>query len=252
MTDWNEGPGLQNAADPLNPFGQDYDVVTVPYCTGDVYSGSRTADYGGLKPHVMRHHGYENVTRVLAEVKQHYPKPEKAVLFGCSAGGIGAYYHLRGFAEAFPDSRRYVVSDAGTPFKPPYLRAAKYEMVMSNWGADATLPEGVRDFGALIRYNTEHYPDIRFGLIDSYKDKVMGFFAMTVGSPTPFVAVERSLNDAADGMEGSANARVFYTQGNRHCHSPEPLGQVTSEGESLGQWLGDLIGDSSDWKSHRP
>jgi len=85
----------------------------------------------------------------------------------CSAGGIGVTYHLRNLAAAYPETQKYVVSDAGTPFRPPYVYEKNYREIMANWGADTTLPldpstgKPVADLGQLAKFNTREFPDIR-------------------------------------------------------------------------------------------
>lgn len=138
-TDWTDGQGIHSKHDKKNPLATDYNIITVPYCTADAYTGNRTADYGTQRaPYVIRHVGYENVKKTLAAVKTLYPTPGKVVLAGCSAGGIGVTYHLRNLAATYPEARKYVVSDAGTPFRPPFVHEKNYRQIMASWGADTT------------------------------------------------------------------------------------------------------------------
>jgi len=254
-TDWNEGDGVGNAKDAANPFGSNYSVVTVPYCTGDAHVGARTIDYGtASSPYVIRHQGYKNVQLAFDKVKSLFPTPQKVVLLGCSAGGIGAYYHMRTLANEYPNAEKFVVSDAGTPFRPPYVKADAYKTVMLNWGADQTLPAGQTDFSSLVAYNTKTYPDIRFGFISSYQDKVMTFFALAVGSTSPFTAVRDTIISLSDQYIGkdTTNAKVFYTNTSRHCHTVETLETVTSVDANLGTWLTDMVTDKKGWENERP
>ncbi len=254
-SDWNEGSGIGDAKDASNPFRSDYSIVTVPYCTGDVHSGARTIDYGTAdKPYVIRHQGFNNVQLAFDKVKSLFPTPEKVVLLGCSAGGIGAYFHMRTLAAEYPTAQKYVISDAGTPFRPPYIKEDAYKNVMLNWGAEKTLPPGQTDFSSVVAYNTKKFPDIKFGFMDSYQDSVMTFFAMSVGSPSPFSAVKHTIIDVSDkyiGLE-TTNAKVFYTNTSRHCHTPEALGKVTSVDTDLGTWLTNMVNDKKGWDNERP
>ncbi len=254
-TDWNNGDGIGDATDSNNPFAADYSVVTVPYCTGDVHAGARTINYGtDAAPYVIRHQGFKNVQLAFDKVKSIFPNPDKVVLLGCSAGGIGAYYHMGTLAKAFPDSEKMVISDAGTPFRPPYINADKYKMVMTNWGADKTLPEGVTDFSGLIADNGKRYPDIDFGFISSYQDKTMTFFALAVGSASPFTAVRDTIIDLSDKYLGLNNprAKVFYTNTSMHCHTVEALGGIQSGDQNLGQWLTAMVEHKKGWENERP
>jgi len=258
-TDWNQGTGIFNRYDRRNPFGENYHIVTIPYCTGDIYTGDRVIDYGTTQsPLVLRHRGYENVRSVLNAVKKLYPTPEKVAMVGCSAGGIGAIYHLRNLVSTFPTSKKYVLSDAGTPFKPPFLKEANYRMIMRNWGAESTLPphfwfNRVSDFGQLVEYNSRQFPEVRFGFISSYRDRMMTFFALAVGSPSPFTAIKENIIHVAEThLTGASNSRVYYTDSSTHCHTPIPLSEVSSLDKNLGDWLREMVDDSGDWASIRP
>lgn len=258
---WNSGKGIFNATAKNNPFASDYNVVTVPYCTGDVHAGDREANYGTARaPYVIRHRGFQNVAKTLAKVKAMMPNPEKVVMLGCSAGGIGAYYHLANLAKTFPENHKYVISDAGTPFKPPYLYETNYKNIMDHWGVSATLPaplEGkpVKDFGAVVHSNTVRYPDLQFGFISAYRDIVMTFFSMSVGSPSAQTAVKKIIVDVADNDIGrdAEFQKVFYTDSSRHCHTGEPLENMTSLDTDLGEWLTAMVTDDYDgWENVRP
>lgn len=258
---WEGGRGIHDASAAKNPFAKDYNIITVPYCTGDVHAGARTANYGTrANPLVIQHHGYQNILNTLKAVKDNFPEPEKVVMLGCSAGGIGAYYHLRNLAATYPDAPKYVVSDAGTPFKPPYLYAKNYDNVMKAWGAEGTLPAplpngSMKHFGDLIHSNTVLYPDVRFGFISSYRDVVMTFFSLSVGSPSAQTAVKNIIIDVANNDIGkdAELQKVFYTESSRHCHTGENLDGVTSLDTDLGQWMTAMVSDKYDvWETVRP
>lgn len=259
--DWNNGPGIQNLQDANNPFDKNYNVVYVPYCTADAYTGNRVADYGTPgQPLKINHHGYENVQKVLEKVKDLYPTPDKVVMLGCSAGGIGAYFHMRDLAATFPNTKKYVVSDAGVPFSPPFVDAQKYEKIMKSWGADQHLfmnphtGKMITSFAELIQYNTQQFGDIRFGFIDGYHDKIMTFFGWAIGALQPLQVVRDVLINTAEKAIGpnAPNGKVFYTETDTHCHTPQPPGSLKSGNTTLATWLKNLIDDSPAWKNERP
>ena len=254
-TDWEGGTGAWDASDRENPFAEDFDVVTVPYCTGDAYTGSRVADYGSPKePYEVRHMGYANTQRLFGAVKSLYPDPDQVVLMGCSAGGIGVNFNLRGPAATYPETDKVVISDAGTPFRPPFVDGNNYYKVMRNWGADKNLPDDVKDFGQLLRYNSQNFPSIRYSFISAYGDQVMTFFAWSVGALAPLTAVRRNIIDVAENFIGRNNptSKVFYIDAVSHCHTPKKLSSVVSEGQTLGKWLTAQVNNESEWGNVRP
>ncbi len=259
-TEWNVGLGI-HGNNPQNPFASDFDIVTIPYCTGDAFTGNNVSIYSdGKRSMTIRHRGFENVKLSLDKIRSIVPSPERAVLLGCSAGGIGAFFHLRNFRDSFPDARRYVISDAGLPFKPPHVDDSEHRRVLKNWGADKILEsfpsspgQPLKNFGELIRFNTENFSDTRFGFISSYRDAVMTFFGLTIGSPVGMKIVRNNIIDIADNSLGREidHARVFFTDTNTHCHSPKDLLGQDSLGVTLSAWMTDMIQDRK-WPNVRP
>jgi hypothetical protein len=261
-TDWEHGRGIHSATDPANPFRETYNIVTVPYCTGDAFIGDNDAVYkkdenSGI---TIRHRGYRNLELSLEKAHAIMPVPEKAVLLGCSAGGIGAIFHLKNLRKIFSDSERFVISDAGVPFKPPYIDSQSYEMLIRNWRADVTMVHGLppgntpKHFGDVVKFNTEFFPDTRFGFISSYRDSVMTFFAITLGSPFGLAAVKSNIIDIASNFIGSSapNSKVFFLDSSVHCHTPKPLKQQVSLKQNLGQWISAMLNGETGWHNVRP
>ncbi len=260
-TDWNTGEGIFNRQEPKNPFREGYDIVTIPYCTGDVFTGNRTINYGtDSDPYVMQHYGFANVLIALAQVQKFYPFPEKVALVGESAGGMGTLYHAKSIDQFFPGAKKYVLDDCGVPFEPPYIAEKKYIEVMKNWGADNTFPYGKleslrkNNFGTILDMNREYLPDTRFGLIGAYSDYVMTFFALSVGSQSAFTAVRNTLIHAADThLKDSSISRVFYVNSQDHTYVHRSIGNINSDGANLGDWLTAMFTDQqNEWTNVRP
>jgi hypothetical protein len=252
-----------------DPFAG-FDHVVVPYCTGDVHAGSRIHDYAqgpdqGAYP--IQHMGYQNLQLILQDLKARFAAPEKILFAGCSAGGIGVYFNLPQLREVYPDASIYVLSDAGTPFKVPHIHAGAFQRLTDTWGA--VLPEDFDlgedrdlDLSDQVRYNANHYPDVRFGLISSYSDFVMTQYARLIGTPyasSPKDAVSRSIISVADEDMGEAH-RAFFTESTSHCHSrydPNSVGERgftrsgVFDGVSLGDWIRAMISDDN-WENSRP
>ena len=82
--------GIFDFDDERNPLAE-HSFVYVPYCTGDVYSGDRTAVYedpDGIEPPLVYHHnGVRNTRAILAWLRQNLPRSGQQLVTGCSAGG---------------------------------------------------------------------------------------------------------------------------------------------------------------------
>jgi hypothetical protein len=259
--DWNDGEGIHNSKDGANPFRQEYNIVSVPYCTGDVYAGNSEVQYGSkIFPYLIRHRGYTNAEKAIekAQALIDVDTPKKVVLLGRSAGGIGTYVHMGALDRAFPLSKKYVISDAGLPFRPPFIKLTGYETVMKNWGVGAILPQepfAPKDFGELLRYNRLIFPHIRFGLISSYGDRIMSFFAQSVGAVNSKTAVRDTLVDVANNQLGIAtNAKVFYLDDSQHTYTGHGLSSITSMGVTLQNWIEGMLADQegTSWDNIRP
>ncbi|TMW59431.1 hypothetical protein Poli38472_004500 [Pythium oligandrum] len=94
--------GVLNRTDENNTF-KDWNIVHVPYCTGDIHIGNLVKEpyepifasiLGNnecLKQNKTAHHnGYENALSAFKWAAANYPKPEHIVLAGSSAGALGA------------------------------------------------------------------------------------------------------------------------------------------------------------------
>lgn len=246
---------LDNRSAPLFGFSQ----ATIPYCTGDVYLGDNVINYGtNLEKKVIRHQGYANVLHSLKVIQEIFPHPKKVVLLGRSAGGLGVLGHIKSLVKTFPDSQKFAISDAGTPLMPPYVETESYNEVIAHWNALGALQKaginGIRHFGDLMKYNTKHFPEVRFGFIQSYEDRVMQYFASAIGSEDPNSAVALSSLSAWRNFLGAdtPHAKVFFTTGASHIHTRKPLTRTQSGSIDLQEWLLRFINDSHEWDNVIP
>jgi hypothetical protein len=255
--DWQTGPGVYNGNDAGNPFARDFTIVNVPYCSGDAHAGNKWAVYG--KNYKLLHQGFRNTALALEAAREWFPDPRRAVLMGCSAGGIGVLFHQRRFEASYPNAKKYVINDAGTPFSPPHVSASQYDAIRHTWGADANTGtdeygKPIRDFKTLLLENVRRYPETRFAFVSSYLDAVMGFFARNIGSSWWPGVIRRMIVDLADDrrFRDSPGARVFYRPGVVHCLTNRALGTVQSDGVRLSDWLTSMLYDDPSWRDVRP
>ena len=98
---------------------RDATVVFVPYCTGDVHSGSAVATYASPLPGrdaiTWRHVGHANVLAFLKRLGATFPDPGRLVISGSSAGGFGSMSNYPEFRRYWPDAKAYLVDDSGPP-----------------------------------------------------------------------------------------------------------------------------------------
>ncbi len=256
--DWITGEGIFNQQDPQNPF-RDFTIVTVPYCSGDVFVGDSTINHGDeSNPYVLNHRGYENALQTIKLAAELFGDAEKVVLMGTSAGGIGAYTHMKNLNRLFPFSKKYVISDAGTPFQPPFVSEKVYDRVLKNWNAYKGFPiddqnRPAADFGKVLEFNRIRFPHIKFALIHSYADYVMSGFSYALGASDATTAVSKTLITAASKQIGNhhPNHKVFFTEAWGHTFTNHKLSETQSLGVTLADWLNGMIFEG-EWENIRP
>jgi len=111
--------GIFEAANPANPV-KDWSMVYIPYCTGDLHTGSTTQTYYNLgnpliplySPFPIEHRGFDNFMVVLDFVKRNFRGPDKVLVAGSSAGGYGATANSPWIQRTYPDAKLSVLADA--------------------------------------------------------------------------------------------------------------------------------------------
>ncbi|WP_250464264.1 pectinacetylesterase family protein [Microbulbifer litoralis] len=132
LLDFQNSANLATAAvSPLiythHPYNQfktgEWNLVYVPYCTGDIYVGDKTeiyADPTGENPDLVWHHnGLRNVQSVVSWLKNNLQKPEQMVTAGCSAGSIGALLNYSKLRQDMAVNYGYLIDDSGPLYQAP-------------------------------------------------------------------------------------------------------------------------------------
>jgi hypothetical protein len=139
---------LVNGADPgIPPFRNKnniatngWDVVYMPYCTGDVHVGNRVVTYtdpsGVNPPIVFRHNGYNNTIAALNFLHGRFPTINKLVVTGFSAGGVAtsaAFYQAR---RTLVPTKAYLLNDSGPIFPAPnstFSSKPLHQLITTQW-----------------------------------------------------------------------------------------------------------------------
>ncbi|MBZ8143479.1 hypothetical protein CLD22_26965, partial [Rubrivivax gelatinosus] len=146
--------GLFRADDPSNPV-HDWTQVYIPYCTGDIHTGSATRTYANAGHPVyplpstfpIEHRGFDNFMVVLEWARQHVPAPSQVLVAGSSAGGYGATANSPWVAKAYPEARLAVLADSsqgvttpGFDFGNPGRAGWNPQLAPWIFGAPETMP----------------------------------------------------------------------------------------------------------------
>lgn len=178
----------------LNPLDtaktQGWNMVYIPYCTGDLYAGDKVVTYNdpsGEKPPIVWHHnGFRNTRAATAWIKQNFPRPTQMLSTGCSAGGAGSLIAYDTFRRDLAPDRSFLIDDSGPIFPTPtngspqqYPSQPLHNHIRAAWGLDdgplAYLASGLpqmdtSELGTIYSALSSKYPNDRLGHAHFWQD----------------------------------------------------------------------------------
>jgi hypothetical protein len=228
--------GILDFSNPDNPF-QDYSVVYIPSCTGDVHTGSRVVRYGRLRVHQK---GFLNAQAALTRAFREFPDPDVVFVTGCSAGSVGSAFHADSIMRSYSDAR---VTQVGDSLAFLFHRPIN----LDDWGTHEHFPDWFRptrprqrwtmvDF---VRGLARAHPQRTFARFNHVADDVQATFYRAVGGraddfPGRLRAAERDLKRLP-------NYRSYLACGAAHCAFPESdFYSLRVGGVRLRDWVADL------------
>jgi len=250
---WTEGIFDTSRAE--NPV-RTWNMVYVPYCTGDTHAGTRpNATVPGL-PQPQQFVGYRNMTAFLARIIPTFASADKVLLTGTSAGGVGAAANFNQAQDGFGHVPVVLLDDSGPIFSDEFLSVCLQKRMRDLWGLNGSLPPDCADcfpasggnLGAAAPFLEKKYPDAVAGFVSSLEDSVMRFF-FSWGENECRVATysrekyTRGVVDMRDhhGFD-PAHFGTFFMPGKRHTHIfRERFYTETVGGMTLAQWTGELL-----------
>lgn len=252
--------GIFSEVDANNPF-KDWNMVYVPYCTGDVHFGTNTSADIPSGPNNQNMVGSNNFRVVITELQSYFAagnQLDELVLTGSSAGGYGTLANAAQLIDAFPSLKITVINDAG----PILIDDTAQSTCMEQRWEELFKPNVPSDFDqylnnsyssrfkALYEYLSNKYPNVNFGLICALEDAVIrGFFGYgsndcanmdngQAGSinATVFSNALISLRDNTFANFPNKNWKTYYIPGEEHTFNGD-AGTVSVNGTSYFQWI---------------
>jgi hypothetical protein len=193
-------------------------MVFLPYCTGDVHSGSKITVYDDAypqTPRVQHHAGQANIQAAADWLRANLGQPHKMVLTGYSAGGVGStvnYANVRntleptGEATLLADSGPLVPAPrSGTPEEFPAL--PMHNTIRAAWGLDE--PGGLvnRFSGQLDGFDPDNLGSVNVALARTYPQDRFGFLVFTRDTNFSAFSYEKFYEDI-----GNASNPVAYRE----------------------------------------
>ncbi|MFY9514685.1 MAG: pectin acetylesterase-family hydrolase [Rubrivivax sp.] len=176
----------------LDPFQkvqtQSWNIVYLPYCTGDVHSGSKVVVYDDkdpANPRMQFHRGQANIRGAAQWLRGNLGAPRDMLLTGFSAGGVGStvtYGLVRDILQ--PTGRGSLLADSGPLMQAPrgsdpatHPSLPLHEKIRSSWGLDE--PGGlVAQYGATLpAFNPDNLGSVNGALAQRYPQDRFSFLA---------------------------------------------------------------------------
>lgn len=178
---------------------QAWNIVYMPQCTGDVYSGNKVRVYSDAdpsRPLTYFHRGDINSRLVAQWIAGHMKRPDHLLMYGFSAGAIGVTVHYGDFRKAIKPVKMSMLSDSGPLFEAPaggspaqYPSLPLHTQIRQSWGLDepgGVIPRlmseypGLGDPGNLASLNTalpRLFPHDRLGFTLLQADAVFAAYS---------------------------------------------------------------------------
>jgi hypothetical protein len=261
-----------------NPV-KEYNLVFVPYCTGDIHSGNNVITYtssepvdggtgpGGTGTLTFHHNGHKNSLAVVEWLRTAFSDVPKMLVTGCSAGGAGAILNYHFIRQGMGSQAQcgYLLNDSGPIFHSGGPSQQLHDKIRASWNTDTVL-DGLTglslpvsdlktDFGLLNKALARKYPRDRLSLVAYRMDLNYSLYSyqrfFPGSSETQIHGFwEEDMARLIKTYEGEPNLAYFFpyfrSDNCSHCVSIPPLGNPPSEPTDLDKamsqpWLGSEI-----------
>jgi hypothetical protein len=238
---------LFDREDPQNPLS-DASYVYIPYCTGDVHTGSNVVDLSNGTDTITTYFvGADNQLAYLNRLVPTFEAADRVWLSGWSAGGFGAAFNWGRYQDAFGTTRVDLLDDSGQPIEPGNdLWATWLDAWQVPFPAGCTTCED--SLGGIMDYYLERFDGRnRMGLLSYSKDSVITFYMQLTWRR--FNA--ELMNVAHSEFDGTESFRYFIVSGYSHVLLSTPE-RKASNGLSVYDWVNQMVEDDPAWESVEP
>jgi hypothetical protein len=262
----------------VNP-AKTYNMVFVPYCTGDIHTGNNVITYtssdavdggtgpGGTGELTFHHNGHNNSIAVTEWMRTTFAAVPKMLVTGCSAGGAGAILNYHYIRQAMGDQAQcgYLLNDSGPIFHSGGPSQKLHDQIRAAWNTDTVL-DGLgglsvpvadikKDFGLLNTALARKYPRDRLSLVAYRMDLNYSLYSYQRFFPGSSEAEihalwEEDMEHLIRTFKVEPNLAYYFpyfrSDNCSHCVSIPPLGNAPVEPTDLDKaisqpWLGSEI-----------
>ncbi len=240
---WAQGLfDFDNAENPV----ADWTVIYLPYCTGDVFLGTRQHTY--RDDVVINHTGRINADKGLEYLFANHPDATQVLVTGSSAGAVPAPILAGVVAERFPDADVTALGDgAGGYGANPTVMG----FLNAQWGIADGIPEwpvtegfDVTTLGAPDNYilAATQFDNLRVARFDDAYDQTQAGFASLFSLSGGGTVLDVVLESEAYIEEAGVDLPVFVAAGNGHTTMLAEDFYELEEGEVRWvDWLTDFL-----------
>lgn len=255
---WPGAVGMFNREQASNPF-KDWNLVYLPYCTGDVFSGSTT---NVVIEHVRGEQqfvGDTNMRLFLDRLVPTFHDTKRLAITGISAGGMSALANTQRLSRAFGDAEVTLIDDGGPPLTQTYLPACLQSWWNELWNLDKSV---IADCGAGCTSADNFLMDVSQQLVRADETRIHGLFSFKEDAvvrllysfgakdcamkPIPYMKASE-LSSGLDEFRAIMRAQsdrfgTYYAPGTAHtCIQTDCLYGMNVDGVALTTWIQDLI-----------
>lgn len=235
--------GIFDLENPQNPVA-DYNMIVLPYCTGDVHTGSQTVTYetDSGESITIEHQGFTNATAVLEWVYANFENPDDIFITGCSAGSYGSIFLAPYIMQSYPDVPTRQLGDAGVG-----VLTEDWDG-LALWGFYDNIPESFSDLqsfspaeiiNAYYKDSAAAYPENSFAQVTSARDLIQTTFHTFMGGRSWPTYSEELINDLVSDV---ANFDAYVYGGTQHCIIVQPtMYSYAANGVPFIDWFTDYV-----------
>ena len=248
--------GILNHQNEKNPV-QDWNFVFVPYCTGDVFSGTNESSYGLGLENPQKFVGAYNMETLWNFLKPYMESNdvEEILLTGVSAGGFGTHLSYFSLKERLPDVKTHVINDSGPLMSDPELFPVCLQLGFQ-FIYDLPVPSGflfccqpAYGLADIYTLSSRYWPTDNFALVSYTEDNTIRYFfgpgqnTCTGGNVSGEMFHDGLKHLRENVMKPTGKWSTFYISGNEHTtfQSDAKFYTLDVQGVKLYEFVGDVM-----------